>query len=153
MFFLVFIELMMILISSSNNYYKFWDGYKFIVSYSIRPITNTYKLGLIGFLLALIKIIENHKTPKYLLLCIFIILLWIESLNNYFKEILKKAFSIFLILSFTSIPFDKLKFIKFSFIKQISRYTGGIYYIYTFVNSLLKNIFRLYLIQEICLCA
>ena len=62
--FLIFIGLMIILISSSNNYYKFWDGYNYIVSFSIRPITNTYKLGLIGFFLALIKIIEKHKTHK-----------------------------------------------------------------------------------------
>jgi peptidoglycan/LPS O-acetylase OafA/YrhL len=139
MVFLIFLGLIAILISSSNKYYNFWNGYNNIVSFSIKPIINTYKCGLIGFFLSLIKIIEKHKTKKYLLLCIFIIFLWIEINNNYFKEILKKFFSIFLILIFASIPFDKLKFSIFSFIKQISRYTGGIYYIHVFVNSLLKK--------------
>jgi hypothetical protein len=58
---------MVTLISSSNKYYKFWDGYNIIVSSSLWQITNTYKLGLIGFFLSLIKIIEKHKTQKYLL--------------------------------------------------------------------------------------
>ena len=139
MAFLILIGFVVILISSSNKYYIFWDGYNKDVSFSIRPITNTYKLGLIGFFLSLIKIIEKNKTPKYLLLCIFIILLLIGINNNYFKETLKKGLSIFLILIFHSIPFDKLKFSVFSFIKQISRYTGGIYYIHLFVFSLLKK--------------
>lgn len=132
MAFLILIGTVVILISSSNKYYTFWDGYNKIVSFSIRPITNTYNLGLI-------KIIEKNKTQKCLLLCIFIILLWIGTNNNYFKEILQKVFSIFLILIFHSIPFGKLKFSIFSFINKASRYTGGIYYIHLFVYSLLKK--------------
>ena len=139
MVFLIFLGLIAILISSSNKYYNFWNGYNNIVSFSIKPIINTYKCGLIGFFLSLIKIIEKHKTKKYLLLCIFIIFLWIEINNNNFKRILKNFFSIFLILFFSSIPFNKLKFSIFSFIKQISSYTGGIYYIHLFVYSLLKK--------------
>jgi len=139
MAFLIFFGLMVILISSSNKYYKFWDGFNDIVSFSIRPITNTYKLGLIGFFLSLLKIIEKHKTQKYLFLCIFIILLWLGINNDYFKRILKNSFSIFLFLIFASIPFDKLKFNIFTLIKQISRYTGGIYYIHLLIYSLLKQ--------------
>ena len=158
MAFLIFFGLIDILISSSNKYYQYWNGYNKIISFSIRPITNTYKLGLIGFFLSLIKIIEKNKTHKYLLLCLFIIFLWIEINNNYFKGILLKLFSIFLILIFASIPFDKLKFSIFSFIKQISRYTGGIYYIHVFTNSLLKkyasfnsgNMFRCIILYFIC---
>ena len=67
MVFLIFLGLIAILISSSNKYYNFWNGYNIIVSFSIKPIINTYKRGLIGFFLSLIKIIEKHKTKKYLL--------------------------------------------------------------------------------------
>ena len=73
------------------------------------------------------------------LLCIFIILLWLGINNDYFKRILKNSFSIFLFLIFASIPFDKLKFNIFTLIKQISRYTGGIYYIHLLIYSLLKQ--------------
>ena len=139
MTFLILFGLIIILISSSNKYYQFWDGYNYIVAFSLRPITNTYKLGLIGFFLSLIKIIEKHKTKKYLLLYILILLLKIGINNNFLKGIFKNLFSIFLILIFASIPFNKLKFSIFSSIKQISRYTGGIYYIHLFVNSLLKK--------------
>jgi hypothetical protein len=127
-----------IFLISLNIYRQFWNGYTFIVEFSLGKIINTYKLGLIAFFLSSMKIIENEITKKYLLFYIFILLLLAINHINTIKLIPKYLFSILLFLIFASIPFEKLKISTYTFIKQISSYTGGIYYIHALINSLLK---------------
>ena len=59
--------------------------------------------------------------------------------NSSIKEIAKIIFTTLLILIFASIPFEKTNIIIFNFIKQITSYTGGIYCIHIYINSLLNN--------------
>ena len=136
---LILLGIMIFSISSSNKYFQFWEGYNKIVIFSVRPLPINYKFGIIGFFLSSIKIIEAKKTKKYLLLCIFILILLKIINNKIIENILKNLFSIILILIFASIPLDKLSFSVIIFIKKISSYTGGIYYIHYFLNSLLKK--------------
>ena len=149
MIFLFLFGLMIILISFSYKYNQFWDGYNDLVVFPLRPITSTYLHGLIGFFLSSIKIFEkNNISPKYLLLFIlFTSIILIINNNMFFKAMLKNLFSVFLILIFTSTSYEKLKKSIYTFIKLITSYTGGIYYIHIYINSLLKNYVSLKLIS------
>lgn len=136
--FIIFFGFLLFLISSLNIYHQFCNEFKFILKFSIGKLINTYKLGLISFFLSSMKIIENKIAKNYLLFYIFLFFSLIINNINIIKEFPKYFFSILLILIFTSIPFEKLKISTYTFIKQISSYTGGIYYIHIFMNSLLK---------------
>ena len=149
MIFLFLFGIMIIIISFSYKYNQFWDEYNDLVVFPLRPITSTYLHGLIGFFLSSIKIFEkNNISPKYLLLFIlFTSIILIINNNMFFKAMLKNLFSVFLILIFTSTSYEKLKKSIYTFIKLITSYTGGIYYIHIYINSLLKNYVSLKLIS------
>ena len=139
MTFLILFGLIIFLISSSNAYLQFWNRFKFDVKFSVGKIDNTYKLGLIGFFISSKKIIENKINKKFIIIFIFILVLILINKINIIKLFPKYFFSILLIFIFTSIPIEKLEIRTYTFIKQISSYTGGIYYIHPYINSLLKN--------------
>lgn len=131
---------MILFISTSNLYTQFWEGYNEIVAFPIRPISRTYIQGLIGFFFSFFKILEEKKfTKKYLFLCLFILLFLIINNKSIFNKIIEILLSGFLILIFASIPFEKLDISIYNFIKQMTGYTGGIYYIHVYLNKLLKK--------------
>ena len=124
----------------SSYYNKFWGRYNWIIFYPMRPIRNTYKLGLVGFFLSSIKIINKLKvTKKVLLLFILALLSLILYINSSIKGHLYIIFSTFLIVVFAAIPFEKTNIFIFNFIKQITSHTGGIYYTHGYINDLLNT--------------
>ena len=140
MTYIILIGIQIIFFSFSDNYNKFWDRYNRIVHFPLRQISNTYKLGLVGFFLSSIKIIEKTKvTNKIIVMFILGFLSQLLFNNSSLKGTLRIIFTTFLIIIFASIPFEKTKIIIFKFIKQITSYTGGIYYMHAYINSLLKN--------------
>jgi len=123
-----------------DEYNKFWDRYKYLVHFPLRPMRNTYKLGLVGFFLSSIKIIEKTKVTKKVILLFFLGFLTQFLFNNSpLKGNLRIIFTTLLIIIFASIPFEKTHFIIFKLIKQITSYTGGVYYMHIYINKLLKN--------------
>lgn len=93
---LILLGLMILFISTSNIYVQFWKGYNEIVAFPIRPITTTYMQGFIGIFLSTYKIIEDKKlAKKYLLFCIFTILILILNNNSTIKLFLKILLSVF----------------------------------------------------------
>ena len=106
MTYIILIGIQIISFSFSDNYHKFWDRYNRIVHFPLRPISNTYKLGLAGFFLSSIKIIEKTKITKKIILVFILGLLSQLLFNNS---------------------------------SQITSYTGGVYYIHAYINSLLNN--------------
>ena len=140
MTYIILIGVQIAFIYSSDNYNKFWDRYNHIVFFPLRPIRNTYKLGLVGFFLSSIKIMNQLKVNKKVLL-LFILALLTQFLfnNSPIKGHLRIIFTTFLIVVFASIPFEKAYNFIFNFIKQITSHTGGIYYIHIYINSLLNN--------------
>jgi hypothetical protein len=68
MTYITLIGIQIIFFSFSDNYNKFWDRYNRIVHFPLRPISNTYKLGLVGFFLSSIKIIEKTKVTNKIIL-------------------------------------------------------------------------------------
>lgn len=138
--YIILIGIQIISFSFSENYHKFWDRYNRIVHFPLRPIKNTYKLCLVGFFLSSIKIIEKTKiTKKIILVFIFGFLSQFLFNNSPLKGTLRIIFTTFLIVIFASIPFEKTNIIIFKFIKQITSYTGGVYYMHIYINSLLNN--------------
>jgi len=120
-------------------YSKFWDRYNYIIHFPLRPIRNTYKIGLVGFFLSSIRIIETKITKKIILLFILGLLTQFLFNNSPLKGILRNVFTTFLIIIFASFPFEKAYIIIFKLIKQITSYTGGVYYMHTYLNELLNN--------------
>ena len=125
---------------SSGYYYKIFLNFNWLWYYSIRPLAYTYILMTIGSYLSSIKIIEkSNANQKYsIIFCLILLILLII-----FYKIIRKylfllyLFSISLIILFSILPFSKLKFT--ANIKQISSYTGGIYYTHVLVYSLIKK--------------
>jgi hypothetical protein len=96
--------------------------------------------SLIGFFFSSIKIFEKKKfAKKYSLLCIFTLLLLIIFNKSIFRKFIESLLSGFLILIFALIPFEELNIRIYNLIKQITSYTGGIYYIHAYLNKLLKK--------------
>jgi len=139
MTFLILFGFIIFLISSSNLYAQFWKGFKFDIYFSVGKVINTYRLGLIGFLLASTEIIKIKITKQSLIFCIFILLLLIIRNIDSIKLIPKYYFSIPLLLIFANIPCEKLSINTYTFIKQLSSYTGGIYYIHVYIYLFLKK--------------
>lgn len=140
MTYIILIGIQIIFFYISDNYHKFWDRYNSIVHFPLRPIRNTYKLGLVGFFLSSIKFIEKTKvTKKIILLFILGFLSQFLFNNSPLKGTFTIIFTTFLVLIFASIPFEKTNIIIFKFIKQITSYTGGVYYMHVYINSLLNN--------------
>ena len=139
---LLLFGLLVFFISSSNIYTQFWKGYNEIVRFPLRPIAMTYIQGLMGFFFSSIKIFEQKKfAKKYSLLCIFTLILLKIYNKTIFGRLLGILFSNFLILIFASITFEKLNMRIYNYIKQITGYTGGIYYIHVYLNKLLIFLF------------
>jgi fucose 4-O-acetylase-like acetyltransferase len=136
---LILFGFLVFFISISNIYNQFWKGYNRIVAFPIRPISENYIQGLIGFFFSSIKIFEKKFTKKYSLLCIFTLLLLIILNKSIFRKFIESLLSGFLILIFTSIPFEELNNSIYNLIKQMTGYTGGIYYIHVYLNKLLKK--------------
>ena len=59
--------------------------------------------------------------------------------ESIFRKFIESLLSGFLILIFALIPFEELNLSIYNLIKQMTSYTGGIYYIHVYLNNLLKN--------------
>jgi len=141
MTYIILIGIQILFLYFWDTYNKFWDRYNFIIHFPLRPLRNTYKLGLVGFFLSSIKIIEKTKDTKKVILLFILELLTTQFLinNSFLKGTLIIIFIILLIIIFSSIPFEKMNIIIFKLIKQITSYTGGVYYMHGYLNSLLNN--------------
>jgi len=137
--YIILIGIQIVFIVFWAPYNKFWDRYNYFIHFPLRPLRNTYKLCLVGFFLSSIKIIETKITKKVILLFILGLLTQFLFYNSPLKGILRNVFTTFLIIIFASIPFEKVYIIIFKLIKQITSYTGGVYYMHIYLNKLLNN--------------
>ena len=127
------------------NYYYFVK-YKVIIAYSLGHISEMIPIALSGITLGKLKIIEKLKNFKYNSILICILILYIILIKDIFIK--PKGFQyqginlnveaiVFFIL-FANIPIINNKIIKCILI-NLTNYTGGIYYLHTFVNTILQN--------------
>lgn len=145
----ILIVLLVIFIFSGYND-KFFNNFNHPVHHSIKPIASSLIYSLTGFFLGSINILE--KLNKYRLNVIIMCIPIFFCIRK--KTILKLAFGNFriiiielviisLFIFFALLPFDKIKnnFIV-SLIKQITRYTGGIYYIHPEIRNAIVKYFK-----------
>ena len=139
---LMILGILIYLCLRSRYYSEFFLRYNSLISFSIQPIAGTYICCLIGFYLSLIKIFDivNNNIKKYIFLLFLYLLFLIKYFHIYIRIIFAKwIFSACLFVSFAILPFGKIKNNIFFFICQISRYTGGIYYLHIYINSILEE--------------
>jgi hypothetical protein len=145
------IQILFILVSIYNYLgynISIFSNYKHEVEHSIKPIMITLLYSINGFFLGSINAIE--KLYKYRIIVIIYLTFTIYAIIKDKKTIIIYFYkyyifiinfvstSIFLI--FACFPFDKIKnIIIIDFIKQITRYTGGVYYLHSDINNVFKK--------------
>jgi hypothetical protein len=128
--------------SISKYYNNLLMKFNKLVVFSNRKLPFTYLQSVIAFYLSSIKIIDRankNKNKKYFIFFLSFILILLIIFYKTVKKylLLSYFFAVSLIILFAILPFDKLK--NGNIIKGISSYTGGIYYIHVYVNSLIKK--------------
>ena len=129
----------------SSNYYKRYFSYDTILFFSIKKIPTAYIYSLFGFIFFYLNNFVNLKQYRikisFLSLFFFYLYLYDKHLlkiEAYFHMIrfltCASAFIFFLILP--------LHEINVNFIKIITSYSGGIYYLHTKVKKLLEFFFK-----------
>ena len=159
---IIFLLLMIYNYLGYNNY--IFEKFNHRVNHSIKRIPSSLFYSISGFFLGEIKILDKLKNKKRLFFYfLFIEYCIIKDKNKiiincpYFLLFIIDLVSIILFLLFANIPFDKIEnsFI-FLFIKQITKYTGGVYYLHPEVRDILikyikyRNIKGCILIYLIC---
>ena len=124
---------------------KFWNQFnKIPVHHSIAPIPKNFLFSSTGFFLASENILNKYYKHRILVIFLsgsflFIMLYrnYIHKINHIYKGIIIDLTGISAFSLFSMIPFDKLNNKKIIFIlKQITSYTGGVYYLHPKVAEL-----------------
>lgn len=131
---------------------KILKKYNDITQISIKYIGGAIVLALTGFLLSSVDIISLCKKQRKKVIYKFIIFLFLIKiftnliLSNfpYLIGLLINLVSFNFFIIFTLLPFDKINnSILINFIKNLTNYTGGIYYIHIPIMIILRNYFTL----------
>lgn len=139
---LIFLGIIFYLFSSFINYNKIFMKYNEIATFTTKPIAINYENSLIGFYISSNKIIDKaHNNIKRNISFCIILLIALNIFYNKTKLVILYLFSIFLFILFAIIPFEKFENKNiYIYIRLLSSYTGGIYYLHTYINLLLKEI-------------
>ena len=137
----------------SGYNFKIFNKYNLVVSIPLGNILELCPSSSIGFSFGAVNLINLLQKVRLKTICFCGFFLYLLFIYDIFKEV--KGFfypgifntlgGMFLFITFSIFPFDKLKN-KFiiSIIKIFSNYTGGIYYF----HLLIRNAFRINIIKE-----
>lgn len=127
--------------------YRLFKQYEEPIKLSLGYIFEIIPISVTGLYIASINFIKKLQEYKYsnLYLCLNALFLLIKynSFNDDLKGfnyqgIIKNFSSLLLFIFFTLLPFEKIKNKKIiCFIKHLTNYTGGIYYLHTIVKGYL----------------
>lgn len=149
----IILQILFILICIYNflgyNLYIF-SRYKHSINHSIKPIFECLLYSINGFFLRSINLLE--KIDKYKIIIIYLSLIVYAIIKikkklfiyfyNYHIFIIDLVSTSFFII-FSSLPIDKIRNnFLFILIKQITRYTGGVYYLHPEICYLLSYNFH-----------
>lgn len=126
-------------------YSKFLSFFEKIISFPIEHITSSYLYSLTGFYLSSINFIEKLRiySIKIIFLCLLFIYFFIYCIISFkfapfISIIIIVLSSVSLLTLFILFPFSKLNNSLFGIIiKQLAKYSGGIYYIHVEVGKYL----------------
>jgi len=136
------------------DYEHFFDQFK--TKRSVKHIISSFMYSIIGLYFRKISIAEKLKdsNEKYLLLLIFFVTLVKEkknllSISYGFNVIVIGLFSSWLFLFALSLNLNFiLKFKIKNIIKQLTSYTGGIYYIHVGIRQMLFKYFKILILYD-----
>lgn len=141
----------------------FFNQYKSYIKYSIGLIPELFPIAVIGISFGSIKLIKNLMNfRKKSIILSFLFLYIIRTFNIFYNinGIFYQGISLnicgnLLFIFFSLTPFDNIKNKKIiQIIKQITSYTGGIYYLHTiisiYINKVLFKIKLLFKYIGIC---
>ena len=114
-----------------------------IVSFSTKRLPFSYIYSLTGFFLFFINIFDRIKKNKIVEIYLFIVIFLLREIfhsNFYFSIFINILISSYIFVIFLLLPFEKINNDKYIyFIKQITSYTAGIYYLHTKIRDFLIN--------------
>ena len=122
---------------------KIFSHYNIIISHSIGRLPGCYIFSINGYLLGsfdLLRKLNQAKKLKILLLFPFFFhyLREIQGINKFFIKLsflIHNIILVILFIFFASLPTNSIFNLKFiSLIKQITGFTGGIYYLHLFIS-------------------
>ena len=127
---------------------------------SIKPLLGSFIYSLTGFLLGSKLIIKKLKNKRYIIFILIIpviFLIYIHKIlikiSRRFKIIVVDIVVICLFIIFSLTPFENLKNnITKKFIKQITSYTGGIYYLHYAVRQIFSTYFKIFNVRDFTSC-
>lgn len=152
LYYLFIISFILYIFECSKYYTYFFNRYKRVpVGHSISPIPKMFLHSLTGFFFSSINIFKKYNKCRIHILFLsgtfLFAILYFEILNKsrfYFKRIIINLGIISAFSFFAMLPFDKIKNNNiFSFLKRLTSYTGGIYYL----HSIVFHIFKRYIIS------
>ena len=124
-------------------YLAFFQKYNMIVAFSTKRMPFSYIYSLTGFSIFSLNIYDKISTHKIIIIYIFFMIYFLYKQLQpyyYFSILINILLSSYIFVTFLLLPFEKIKNKKFiSFIKQITSFTSGIYYLHTKVKDLLIN--------------
>ena len=142
----------------NKEYEKSFDVYKH--NGSIKPLSRSFVFCLTGFFLSSTKILQRLLNKKFIIfLLIFPVIYFnntyeiIKKFSKRLKVIVVEIVIVCLFLIFSLIPLKSIKnnIIK-KIIKQITNYTGGIYYIHYGVKKIFSDYFKIFSIGDFKSC-
>ena len=157
----------------SGYHIKFFFNYSVSIRCSLGNTVEVMPSTVIGLFLGSINLIENLKINRFKILFFSFIYIYflfkydifINILGFYYPGIMHNFGALLLFIFFSLIPFENIKNKKtLSFIKFISNYTGGIYYLHPIIRDNIdnykinirvlrnRNIYRSLIIYLICFC-
>ena len=136
----------------SNFNYMFFCQYKFHIKYSLGYFFETIPISVTGIFISSIKFINKLEKNKYsnLIFCLMLFFLLFKfklfkDVNGFnYQGIMKNIDSVLLFVFFSLLPFEKIKNkYLILFIKSITKYTGGIYYLHIIVYQYLQRLINI----------
>ena len=134
----------------NKQYEKNLEVYKQIGS--IKPLLGSFIYSISGFFLGSKFIINKFSSKKYLIIILFIpaiIFIYIYKIllqiSIRFKIIVVNFVVICLFIIFSLLPFELIdNFIIKKILKQLTSYTGGIYYIHYLFRNIISRYFKIF---------
>lgn len=128
-------------------YFEFFQKYNMIVAFSTKRMPFSYIYSLTGFSLFSIRIYDKISNNKVIIIYIFFMIYFLcKKLHPYFYFFIfiNILLSSYIFVAFLLLPFEKIKNEKYiSIIKQITSFTGGIYY-HISLNYLYNKKFKIF---------
>ena len=142
-----FLALISYVFQYSNFNYNYFTKYNPVIQFSVGMLVIIIPISVSGLLISSIDILKNLKKNRETNIIIytisFLILFKYNLFNNLngfnFQGIVNNIGAILLFIIFALLPFEKIQNnVLIGFIKAITNYTGGIYYLHMIVQTYLK---------------